>query len=43
MGFFLGYLVIGCMVGLMMYCLGEMTCYNPNIGEYKLYQTALSV
>lgn len=23
-GFFLGYLLVGCLVGLMMYCLGEM-------------------
>lgn len=23
-GFFLGYLIVGCLVGMMMYCLGEM-------------------
>lgn len=23
-GFFLGYLLVGCLVGMMMYCLGEM-------------------
>lgn len=23
-GFFLGYSIIGCLVGMMMYCLGEM-------------------
>jgi amino acid permease len=23
-GFFLGYTIVGCLVGMMMYCLGEM-------------------
>ncbi|WOO80864.1 putative amino-acid permease [Vanrija pseudolonga] len=33
-GFFLGYLIMGCLVGMMMYSLGEMTCFAPNIGGF---------
>ncbi|KAL1407165.1 hypothetical protein Q8F55_006579 [Vanrija albida] len=33
-GAFLGYTVMGVFVGFMMYCLGEMTCYAPNIGGF---------
>ncbi|GFZ49955.1 hypothetical protein JCM24511_07358 [Saitozyma sp. JCM 24511] len=32
--FFLGYIVVGCLVGMMIYCLGEMTVYSPNIGGF---------
>ncbi|WVR06753.1 hypothetical protein IAU60_003788 [Kwoniella sp. DSM 27419] len=31
-GFFLGYALMGTAVGMMMMCLGEMTCFAPNIG-----------
>ncbi|BEJ15093.1 hypothetical protein CspHIS471_0408600 [Cutaneotrichosporon sp. HIS471] len=33
-GAFLGYTVMGIMVGCMMYCLGEMMCFKPNVGAY---------
>ncbi|KAF3768635.1 hypothetical protein M406DRAFT_273076 [Cryphonectria parasitica EP155] len=33
-GFFLGYTIVGCLVGMMMYCLGEMTVFAPNIGGF---------
>ncbi|KAM0446866.1 hypothetical protein ACHAO4_009190 [Trichoderma viride] len=33
-GFFLGYSIVGCLVGMMMFCLGEMTVYSPNIGGF---------
>ncbi|KAM0525353.1 hypothetical protein ACHAPE_000053 [Trichoderma viride] len=33
-GFFLGYTIVGCLVGMMMFCLGEMTVYSPNIGGF---------
>ncbi|GFZ50374.1 hypothetical protein JCM24511_08131 [Saitozyma sp. JCM 24511] len=33
-GFFLGYAIVGSFVGMMMYCLGEMTVYSPNIGGF---------
>lgn len=27
-GFFLGYTIVGCLIGMMIYCLGEMSsCY----------------
>ncbi|KAK5995396.1 putative amino-acid permease [Cladobotryum mycophilum] len=33
-GFFVGYSIVGCLVGMMMYCLGEMTVFSPNIGGF---------
>ncbi|KAJ4386144.1 hypothetical protein N0V93_009037 [Gnomoniopsis smithogilvyi] len=33
-GFFLGYTIVGCLVGMMMYGLGEMTVFAPNIGGF---------
>ncbi|ROW07142.1 hypothetical protein VPNG_07317 [Cytospora leucostoma] len=33
-GFFLGYTIVGCLIGMMMYCLGEMTVFAPNIGGF---------
>ncbi|ROV94925.1 hypothetical protein VSDG_07116 [Cytospora chrysosperma] len=33
-GFFLGYTIVGCLIGMMIYCLGEMTVFAPNIGGF---------
>ncbi|GMK58998.1 hypothetical protein CspeluHIS016_0700130 [Cutaneotrichosporon spelunceum] len=34
-GCFLGYLVMGIIIGCMMYCLGELICFNPTIGGFS--------
>ncbi|KAJ7481711.1 amino acid permease/ SLC12A domain-containing protein [Mycena latifolia] len=33
-GAFLGYLIVGCLVGLMMYSLGEMMVWDPSAGGF---------